>query len=68
MNIRRWICTQEIAEAAEAMERAVELTRVAAASMAATVDDLRALQVGLWAFPKKMNISIYCPPLTVLYL
>ena len=37
---------QEIAEAAVAMGRAVELTREAAASVAATVDELRALQVG----------------------
>jgi len=64
---QRWICAQEIAEAAEAMKRAVELTRVAAASMAATVDDLRALQVGLRALPKGMNFSIYCPPVTASY-
>ena len=43
------------------MERAVELTRVAAVSMATTVDDLRVLQVGLRALPQEMNFSTYCP-------
>ena len=61
---------QEIADAAVAMGRAVELTREAAARVAATVDELRALQVDIctkqsfqnrtlsskYAFPRGANV------------